>query len=58
MFFYSIKEDKVENREKFEIPTIAFTEVTMLAGNNSTCSGECTEHDPSKPIVLAEQNFD
>ena len=48
----------MENREKFEIPTITFTEVTMLTGNNSTCSGECPDHDKTKPVVLSGKDYD
>lgn len=46
------------NREKFEIPTIAFTEVTVLnTPSSSTCSpATCNEYDPTKPGVLVNQN--
>lgn len=47
------------NREKFEIPTIAFTEVTLLnTPSSSTCTppDPCPEYDDSIPGVLIDQN--
>lgn len=42
VWFYIIKEKKMGNREKLEIPTIEFTAVTLLdTGASSTCSSPC-----------------
>ena len=48
----------MEKREKFEIPTIAFTEVTMLTTASSTCTGPCPEFRTSSTDqgVLVNQN--
>ena len=48
----------MEKREKFEIPTIAFTEVTMLTTASSTCTGPCDDYRPSSTEqgILVNQN--
>ncbi len=46
----------MENREKFEIPTIAFTEVTLLTTASSTCSGECSGYREGTDKMFVDQN--
>ena len=48
----------MENREKFEIPTIAFTAVTMLITPSSTCTSPCSDYRPSPTDqgILVVQN--
>lgn len=50
----------MENREKFEIPTIAFTAVTMLTTPSSTCASPspCPDFRPSETQqgILVIQN--
>ena len=48
----------MEKRDKFEIPTIAFTEVTMLDTASSTCDGPCTDYVEGKDKIYVEQNMD
>lgn len=49
----------MEKREKFEIPTIAFTEVTMLTTASSTCAPSDSNTRPGNGVdqgVLVDQN--
>lgn len=49
----------MDNREKLEIPTIAFTEVTMLYTASSTCSAEkCKKYDPNLPLIMGNNNIE
>lgn len=47
----------MDNREKLEIPTIAFTEVTMLYTASSTCSAEtCKKYDATTGSLIMGNN--
>ena len=49
----------MENREKFEIPTIAFTEVELLTTASSTCGAGpgCDEQVDGADEMLVNQNL-